>query len=222
MTPYYEDGTVTLYYGDCLELGAWLKADVLVTDPPYGVGMTSGTQVLARRSGTVSRQVTGDQSTDARDAALRRWRLDNPERPAIMFGSWRVARPERVRHRLIWHKTGMTPGVSKGAFYPVDEEIYVCGPGWVGGPMPSVLVTNEFRSGANAPSVRFEHPTPKPVGLMEQLIAKCPPGVIADPFAGSGSTLLAARNLGRKAIGVEIEERYCETIARRLAQGVLL
>ena len=66
-----------------------------------------------------------------------------------------------------------------------------------------------------------DHPTPKPLKLMRRLLGRCPHVTVADPFMGSGTTLIAAKECGRCAIGIEIEERYCEIAAKRLSQGVL-
>lgn len=221
MKPYYSDDLVTLYHGDCLEVTEWLEADVLVTDPPYGVKWVGVANYS--RAGRTDRKtqgnlnpISGDHSTDVRDSALEAW----GSKPAIVFGSWRMPRPIGTRHRLVWWKQGQAPGPTRNAFVTQDEEIYVIGEGWpkADSPMRSVIPTGESRSHA---VVDVGHPTPKPVGLMESLLARCPAGVIADPFAGSGSTLVAARNLGRRVIGVELEERYCELIVKRLAQQPL-
>jgi hypothetical protein len=215
VTPYYSDDLVTLYHGDCREVTDWLAADVLVTDPPYGIAWPAGRLHSERRDRDAATQsIVGDESTGVRDEALAMW-----SGPAVIFGTWRRPLVDlEPSHRLIWHKQGRHPGVSPHPWYATDEEIWLLGTGWVGKPTPTVLTTTEQR--AAEPS-RIGHPTPKPLGLMERLIEKCPPGVIADPFAGSGSTLVAARNLGRTSVGVELDESYCELIAKRLAQDVL-
>lgn len=224
MDPYFQDEHVKLFHGDCLELAdVWIGADVLVTDPPYGMGYKPrGTYNPATGKSEVPRlpEVAGDSSPAVRDAALLKW---GELRPSIVFGTWSQPRPAGVRHRLIWWKQGQPPGPANAAFMSQDEEIYIIGDGWrkSSPPQRSVIATSEQRQGSHGEVAKIGHPTPKPVGLMETLIDRCPPGVISDPFAGSGSTLLAARNLGRKAIGVELEERYCEIIAKRLAQGAL-
>jgi site-specific DNA-methyltransferase (adenine-specific) len=216
MSVYYQDDYVTLYHGDCLEQTEWLDADVLVTDPPYGIAwLTRGAYGgKAKNKGLVKEKnvIANDENSDIRDEVLLLW----ASKPAIVFGSWKVDRPKKTNHRLIWHKSGMPPGPLKAAFMSQDEEIYVLGEGFKKSspPLRSVIKTTEHRP--QAVSVTG-HPTPKPIGLMETLIERCPDGVIADPFAGSGATLIAARNLGRKAIGVELEEKYCEIIASRLA-----
>lgn len=215
--PYYEDDHVRLFHGDCREITEWLAADVLVTDPPYGMAYTG----FGGRSGEPRRsrephEIVGDTDTRLRDDALRLW----GERPAIIFGTWRVNRPTSTRQLVVWDKSANGPGM--GAldlpWGPSHEEIYVIGRGFVGKRAGSVYRQRPFTS---SDGIRPEHPTPKPTALMEQLVGHCPAGVVTDPFAGSGSTLIAARNIGRRSIGVEIEERYCEVIARRLDQGVL-
>lgn len=209
--PYYADDLVTLYLADCLDQQAWLDADVLVTDPPYGIAYESN---FNRLKGTqkLGRPISGDQSTAARDAALAAW----GNRPALVFGRWDAPRPATARHRLIWDKgNSVGMGDLSMPWGRAEEEIYVLGAGFKGKRESNVIRAQMYM--APNPN-RPDHPTPKPVALMESLIGKCPPGTVADPFAGSGATLIAARNLGRRAIGVEVEERYCELTAKRLSQ----
>lgn len=214
MKPYYEDDLVQLYHGDCREVAEWLTADVLVTDPPYGVAYESNVN-RDRRNLKKGRVIAGDQDLGIRDEILGAW----GGRPAIVFGRWDMPRPTATRARLVWDK-GNSPGMGdlKMPWGRSDEEIYVLGSGFVGKRSGSVVRAPMLMSGDRE---RPDHPTPKPIPLMELLVARCPPGVIADPFAGSGATLIACKLRGRKAIGVELEERYCEIAARRLAQDAL-
>ena len=212
-TPYYQDEHVTLWHGDCLSgeiAPEWLAADVLVSDVPYGIAYRSG----ARRV-TLARSIAGDQDTSARDTALEAW----GDRPALIFGTWRIPRPAGTRQVLIWDTKGaLGMGAMDLPWKPAHQEIYVLGKGFTGRRTSDVLTIAPVQSlGYNG----REHPHQKPVELMQALIAKCPPGIVADPFAGSGSTLVAAKALGCRAVGVELEERYCEVIAKRLAQDVL-
>lgn len=217
--PYYADDAVQLFHGDCLEVTEWLEADVLVTDPPYGMALRSG------RGGDYGDcGVVGDLDTSTRDAALAAW---GEARPALMFGRWSIARPVGVKTLLTWEKgnhTGM--GNLDIPWSPTTEEIYVLGiwpprerlGKYGGGRASATILVNAPTPGRTNGRL---HPTEKPLGLLQSLVSRCPPGVVADPFAGSGSTLVAAKKLGRKAIGVEDDERYCEIAARRLSQGVL-
>jgi site-specific DNA-methyltransferase (adenine-specific) len=216
MKPYYQDDYVTLFHGDCLEVTEWTTADVLVTDPPYGIaydGIWNYVQGEKNKTKPIKKLIQNDAEVSTRDAALELW----GKKPWIVFGSWRIPRPVNTENRLIWHKAGMAPGPSLNAFMSQDEEIYISGKGFrkTSPPLRSVIRTEESRSREVS---KIGHPTPKPVGLMEVLIDRCPDGVVADPFAGSGATLIAARNLSRHAIGVELDEEYCELIAKRLSQ----
>lgn len=209
--PYYRDDFVTLYLGDCRDMSAWLEADVLITDPPYGTGWTRGAQ--GRRP--AHEGIANDVDTTARDEALALW----GDRLALVFGS-PILPPPGARMALVWRKTP-----DSGLFGAFNgwrrdwEPIYVCGE-WPLMP-PSRSSVLETEGGLRSYLTENGHPHAKPVELMRQLVDASPPGVIADPFAGSGSTLRAAKDLGRKAIGVELDERYCEIAARRLAQEVL-
>lgn len=209
--PYYQDDLVTIYHGDALEiLPALQLAGVLVFDPPYGVKLDSGMNGRHGRS-----TIANDHSTELRDKILEicsDW-------PAIAFGSPKVAKPAGTKATLVWDK-GEHVGMGDLAmpWKPNWEEIYVLGGGFVGKRTGSVLKVLAVAGCVGTRTWRH-HATEKPVGLMRMLIEKCPPTrIVVDPTMGSGTTLVAAKELSRPAIGIECEERHCWTAAQRCAE----
>jgi hypothetical protein len=208
MTLYYQDDWVTIYHGDCRTVDVWLGGDVMITDPPYGVSYVSN-----RAKAGPSTPIAGDDDTQLRDGALALW----GDRPAAVFGKWTVPHPTGTRHQIIWDK-GDDPGTGDLALPWGNsfEEIYVLGDGWTGSRRSNVLRVPTLRGDA-----RPDHPTPKPPALLRLLVGCAPAGVVVDPFAGTGSTLRAAKDLQRQAIGVEMDARYCQMAALLCAQEVL-
>lgn len=224
MSLYYEDEYVTLYHGDCLEEVSWLGADVMVTDPPYGRDWQSGsgmTNAEGRGKGSKAHGgILNDKDTGTRDSALALW----GDRPAIMFGDPLIQQPSGAVQALVYVKP-LDAGIkgARAGFRRDVEMIYLVG-SWesgVGG-SSSALHTGGLVAGPRGIATRYGHPHAKPVDVLQSLIARSPDGVIADPFAGSGSTLVAAAEMGRRAIGVELDERYCEVVAKRLSAQPLV
>jgi site-specific DNA-methyltransferase (adenine-specific) len=190
--PYYQDDLVTLYHGDCREVTTWLDADVLVTDPPYPNNAGHFDDAVH-----IARDVVADWPREA----LVFW--NECEFPP--YGA-----PPVAVH--IWHRPNVNGRPYEPAFHFAPD----------GRKRRSLVLTHSFiHSGVGPGSAEYVgHPTQKPAAIMGALV-RMTEGVVADPFAGSGSTLLAAKNEGRRAVGVEVDERYCEAIANRLAQDTL-
>ena len=183
---------ITLYCADCRDVLPLLpKVDLVLTDPPYP-----------------------DYHTDAYryDESLLPLLADIQTRQFI-FWATRVDFPLPWTARHVWDKR-------KGGAGSAYEFIYECNGSreqWV---FPFVSIQNRVRA-AFAHDTYYEHPSQKPVRLMMRLAEMSKGSTILDPFTGSGTTLRAAKDLGRKAIGIEIEEKYCRIAAERLRQEVL-
>lgn len=209
MTPYYEQDGITIYHGDCREVWPRVRFsfDLAVCDPQYGMEYQSNHRIQKLAP------IHGDDAYPL--DVLADMRLVAPA-GVYAFCRWnnlpQMPPPKSV---LVWVKNNWTAGDLEHehgrqweavCFYPGPEHKFLRR-------TPDVLDCRRV-----PPS---EHPTEKPVALMEQIIAANVAARIFDPFMGSGSTLVAAKNLHRQAIGVEIEERYCEIAAERLSQTVL-
>jgi len=207
MKPYYQDDLVTIYHGDCR---GWMpEADVIVTDPPYGVNArakehaeSSGPiltwdseyphELINGLAATTPTIAFGAASTIARELAA----FAPTPRVAVWVPKFRLGMIAKDHIAYRWHP------------------IYLFGIKVDG---PTVRdAFDEPTEGGNW----FNHPASKPLKLMRS-IAAMTTGAILDPFMGSGTTLVAAKSLGRKSIGIEIEERWCEIAATRCSQEVL-
>ena len=221
MTPYYEHGGITIYHGDALEILPDLnrRFDAVITDPPYAVPTrTASTRKLARSVGDLSiieaaMRLYFKECFNILDPSGRFFVFADQNSYPVLF---RVFYSEFQMGLLVWDKgqIGMGREFRKSHELIIhawqnDTPIFSDGIG-----RPDVLHYRPVN-----PKVRV-HPAEKPVGLLNLLLPLCG-GEILDPFCGSGSTLVAARDTSRTAIGIEIEERYCEIAAKRLSQEVL-
>lgn len=243
LTPYYDHGGITIYHGDCRDVLPRLsaRADLVLTDPPYAVSVKG-----AVHSGTPGR---GSRNLDFFEGDDDWREMTQTVRCALSLAcglltdvgslyAWlghRIFGPvvEDMEARglhtrfLVWSKSCPVPP-PPGAGWPSGAELclYAYPPGrtWThppaSAPRHSVFTADGYRHGKPG---KVDHPTQKPESVIRPLmIASSEPGhLVIDPFLGSGTTLVVAKSLGRRAIGIEIEERYCEIAARRLAQEVL-
>jgi len=219
---YYEDDQATIYLGDCRAvLPALPEVDLVLSDPPCSDQTHKGARNEALETFIDFQSTTASEIAKTLELIkLKSW--------VVMFNDYKHAvkieenPPKGLRGvRVgIWNKSNYTPQFTGDRPSQGWEAISIlhksdCKMRWNGGGKKSVY---------DAPREHgCQHPTQKPIKLVEQLILDFsnPGELVLDPFMGSGTTLLAAKNLGRKAIGIELEEKYCKIAAERLRQGVL-
>ena len=205
MKPYYEDGSVTIYHGDCRGLLPSLTTDCIVTDPPYGIALDTSSRWDWLPD---HKPVAGD------DGPFDPAHLLALGLPTVLFGANHYAsRLPDSRGWFCWDKA------TRDGLDLKQAEVEF---GWTNFlSRPKML--RHMWSGAFRDSERGTryHPTQKPVALMAWVLEWCPPGMVLDPYMGAGSTLVAAKLTGRRAIGIEMDEEYCERAAIRCSQETL-
>ncbi len=235
MDPYYTDDMVTLYHGDALDVMSHLaptinqsgRFNAVVTDPPYMIGSLSAGNI-GTKTGTWA---------DMMNASLwfaswyrLAWDMLRDDGCFWTFLNWRslpvcmkAANDARFGFvsMAVWDKQWIGPGGSQG-LRPSYELVALAAKADFAIPDRGIADIIKHKTGGHKPT---GHPAEKPVALIERLLdisAIDAGGHILDPFAGSGTTGVAARALGVRSTLIEADERYCELITERLSQGVLL
>jgi len=212
MKPYYQDSAVTIYHGDCREIVPTLGMfDLLLTDPPYGIDACNRRKILSREKLSKPKDY-GDANWD--NAPADQFVLDcviSACSKAIIWGGNYFSLPPCVGP-LVWDKENGGNDFADGelAWNNLGSALRIKRHLWNG----MIRKGREHR----------DHPTQKPLEIMTWCISLAGDSAqtILDPFAGSGTTGRAAKDLGRKAVLIEREEKYCEIAARRMAQEVLI
>jgi hypothetical protein len=215
--PYYEEDGITIYNADCRDILPHLpKVDLVLTDPPYGIRADRDAH---KKSGAVLGH--GHRRVARRVYPTSDWDRERPS-PKTLETVISAA-----THAIIWggNYFGLAPSTKWLVWDKLNagNDFADCELAWTNLAGGIRLRRHLWHGMAREHSeVRFDHPTQKPLGLIAWAMAQvgdC--NTILDPFMGSGTTLVAAKNLGRRAIGIEIEEKYCAIAVQRLAQEVL-
>jgi hypothetical protein len=215
--PCYARNGITLYQGDCLEVFGLLDPAVrkrivaVITDPPYGIAYTVTQSWNRPHRAYTNRPIAGDREPFDPTPWLGFPRV-------VLFGANHFAnRLPASSEWIVWDK--LLDGQKETQYGSADLI-------WTNGTGPVRRYVHEwvgFRRGAEHGSHQRRHPTQKPIGLMRWLIERYtrPGDLVIDPYAGSGTTLLAAQDCGREAIGIEIDPGYCASAIDRLGQQPL-
>ena len=233
MKPYYSHGGIQIYCGDCREILPTLEArsiDTVITDPPYGIVNDFG--IAIKQDGIRKLSFDWDKPEGVAEGVAEGVRLCKSSASCFVFSSIDIVGLllEKVREQgfickpAAWVKE-CPPPAGFGNWWPSGFELAFYGYrnspyfGDVDRKRSNVFVADSLRYGQPG---KNGHPTQKPLVLMAKLVkALCrQDGMVLDPFMGSGTTLRAAKDAGCRAIGIEIEEKYCETAARRMEQEV--
>ena len=219
MKPYYQDESVTIYHGDCREVLPMLAFDVVVTDPPYGISVNTN-YAKSKRAALAQCNDFGGSIVGDSEPFDPSWLLAFPR--LFLFGANHYAdKLPPSPSWVVWDKVdGLSSSREVGFNDNADAEL-----AWTNLGGPARILRHRWMGmlKASEQGDRRVHPTQKPLSLMAQIVSHYAESlwVIADPYMGSGTTLRAAKDLGRRAIGIEIDERYCEIAARRCSQETL-
>lgn len=229
MTPYYSEAGITIFHGDCREVLPTLpKVDLVLTDPPYGtqhLGGGYGRRQLHSTDGRLGRTIIDDEDLGAlMGTAALLYRALAEQAVLVSF----CAPRRMIETAQIFQLAGFTyfghaiwdkgaPGLGYTVRY-CHEDILLFKKGTPATPERAIM--SIIRGSVQRANTARRHPHEKPQAVWNHM-ARIHPGTILDPFMGSGSVLVAAKSLGRTAIGIEIEELYCEYASERLRQDVL-